>query len=146
VRRPPTAWVLAASLALAASGALGCYAKSAARHSERIVRQGFDFDDHGPWILLFGPLSLVVAGIDLAIGSVAPIHGGVDPREPEEKWFHAYAGPMRDPEQVAILCHESRATWVTGIRDTDGGEWRAARDEKWHFPVCIEVLPGRFDL
>jgi hypothetical protein len=138
--------VLAASLALAAAACTGCYAKTAARHSERIVRQGFDFDDHGPWVLLFGPLSLVVAGIDLAIGSVAPIHGGVDPREPDEKWFHAYVGPMRAPEEVAILCHASRATWVTGIRDADAGEWRPARDEKWHFPVCIEVLPGRFDL
>jgi hypothetical protein len=146
VRRKPAAWVLAASLVLAGSAWGGCYAKHAARHSERIVREGFDFDDHGPWILLFGPLSLVVAGVDFALGSIAPIHGGVDPREPEEQWFHAYTGAMRAPEEVAILCHASRATWVTGIRDAGAEAWRPVRDEKWHFPVCIEVLPGRFDL
>jgi len=124
----------------------GCYAKSAVRRSDRIVRGGFDFDAHGPWVLVTAPGSLLLAGGNLAVGSLVPLGGGVDPREPENKWFIAYEGDMRSAEDVGILCHRDRATWVTGIRPASGGEWRKARHEKWHFPVCIEALPGRYEL
>jgi|ETNmetMinimDraft_30_1059905.scaffolds.fasta_scaffold10070_1 hypothetical protein len=124
----------------------GCYAKSAARRSDRIVRDGFDFDMHGPWVMVTAPGSLLLAGGNLAVGSFVPLGGGVDPREPEGKWFAAYEGGMRPAEEVGILCHRERATWITGIRPAGGGEWLKARHEKWHFPVCIEALPGRYEL
>jgi len=124
----------------------GCYAKSAARRSGRIVRNGFDFDAHGPWVIVTAPGSLLLAGGNLAVGSVVLLGGGVDPREPEDKWFAAYEGDMRPAEEVGILCHRERASWITGIRPASGGEWRKARDETWHFPVCIEALPGRYEL
>lgn len=124
----------------------GCYTASAMRRSKRIVRAGFDFNERGPWILVSGPGSLLVAGGNLLLGSVLPFSSGVDPREPEAQWFHAYAGEMRPASEVAVLCHRERATWVTGIRPAGTGEWQAARHEKWHFPVCLEVLPGRYDL
>jgi hypothetical protein len=139
-------WGRAAPLLLLAA-ATACYASSASRQSGRIVRDGFDFDERGPWILVSGPGSLVVAGGSFLVGSVFPLGGGVDPREPEVKWFHAYPGPMRAGEEVAILCHQDRATWVTGIRPAvPGAAWQAARQEKWHFPACIEALPGRYVL
>lgn len=127
-------------------GLAGCYASSAARNSRKLVRAGFDLEDFGPWVVVTGPGSLLLAGGNMALGSVLPLGGGVDPREPEAKWYHAYPGAMRLAEEVAVLCHRERATWVTGIRPADGGRWRAARYEKWHFPVCIEVLPGRYEL
>jgi hypothetical protein len=134
--------LLMACLLLLAS----CYASSASRRSGRIVRDGFDFDEHGPWVLLSGPGSLLLAGGNLALGSLVPLGGGVDPREPEAKWFRSYSGQMRPGEEVAILCHREPFTWVTGIRPESGGAWQGARHEKWHFPVCIEVLPGHYEL
>lgn len=124
----------------------GCYTSSALRRSERIVRRGHDLDTLGPWVILSGPVSLLIAGGALAVGSVLPLGDGVDPREPEAKWFHAYPGAMRPAQDVGILCHQLPATWITGIRLEAGGEWQAARHEKWHFPVCIEALPGRYQL
>lgn len=135
------ALLLAFSLALG-----GCYAKHAMRRASNTVESGFDFDDHGPWILITGPGALLIAGGQLAVGSVIPYGKGVDPREPEAKWYHAYRGEMRPAEEVGILCHEDPATWVTGIRPAVGGEWHGARHEKWQFPVCIEALPGRYEL
>jgi hypothetical protein len=135
------ALVAAVSLLLPA-----CYATRAARQSKRIVSAGFDFEDHGPWVLVTAPGSLLLAAGNLAVGSLLPLGGGVDPREPEHKWFHAYPGAMLPGEQVAILCHRERATWVTAIRSQPGGAWQDARYEKWHFPVCIEVLPGSYEL
>jgi hypothetical protein len=136
-----------ASLAVSAMVLGGCYTASAMRQSERIVRAGFDFDEHGPWVLIFGPGAVVLAAGNLALGSLVPLHGeAVDPREPEAKWFHAYEGEMRPPQEVAILCHRERATWVTGIRTLGSDAWTSARNEKWHFPVCIEALPGRYEL
>ena len=60
----------------------GCYAQSAMRRSDRIVRGGFDFDAHGPWVLVTAPGSLLLAGGNLAVGSLIPLGGGVDPRAP----------------------------------------------------------------
>lgn len=135
-----------AVLALALACLFACYASSAARRSERIVAKGFNFEDRGPWLLVTGPGSLVLAGANMLVGSVLPIGGGVDPREPEAKWFHSYDGAMRPGKQVAIVCNRERSTIVTGIREVPGGAWRDARHEKWHFPVCIEALPGSYEL
>ena len=110
------------------------------------MRAGFDLDDYGPWVIVTGPGSLLVAGGNMLVGSVIPLGGGVDPREPEAKWFRAYTGPMRPEGEVALLCHRERATWITGIRPVNGERWQAARYEKWHFPVCLEALPGRYEL
>ena len=138
--------IRSAALGLAALLLVGCYAKSAARTSERIVRGGFDLDAHGPWVVLTGPGALLLAGGNLALGSLVRLGGGVDPREPATQWFRAYAGPMLPGDEVAILCHRERATWVSGLRPAAGGEWRAARHRKWHFPACIEAPPGRWEL
>lgn len=138
---------LGAALLLACSVLFtSCYASSASRQSARIVRQGFDFDERGPWILVSGPGSLLVAGANFLVASVFPIGSGVDPREPDVKWFHAYPGQMLPGGEVAILCHRGPETWVTGIRPASGGAWQNARDEKWHFPACIEALPGHYDI
>jgi hypothetical protein len=53
---------------------------------------------------------------------------------------------MRTPQEVGVLCHQDIATWVTGLRAEGTETWHVARLEKWHFPVCIEVLPGRYEL
>lgn len=124
----------------------GCYAGAAARTSGKLVHAGFDLDDFGPWVVVTGPGSLLLAGGNLLVGSVVPLGGGVDPREPEVKWFHAYPGPMRPASEVALLCHRERATWITGIRPASGGRWQPARYAKWHFPVCIEALPGTYEV
>lgn len=135
-------------LALAAAAALllpACYASRATRQSKGLLRSGFDLEHHGPWIVFTGPGALILAGGNLLVGSVLPLGGGVNPREPDDKWFRGYPGKMRPGEEVAILCHQERATWVTGIRHA-GGTWQDARHEKWHFPVCIEALPGSYEL
>jgi hypothetical protein len=124
----------------------GCYAKRATRAANKTLERGFDFDSHGPWIVVTAPGSLLLAGGQIAVGSVIPFGKGVDPREPEIKWYHAYAGEMRPGDEVGILCHGDLATWVTGIRPASGGAWRMARHEKWHFPACLEALPGRYEI
>ena len=133
--------LLAALLALPA-----CYASSASRQSRKMVESGFDVDDFGPWVFVTGPGSLILAGGNMVLGSMIPLREGVHPLEPETKWYHAYEGSMRPVTEVAILCHRERATWVTGIRRGTGDEWQNARAEKWHFPVCIEALPGRYEV
>ncbi len=133
--------LLAALLALP-----GCYASAASRQSKRMVESGFDVDDFGPWVFVSGPASLLLAGGNMVLGSMIPMREGVHPLEPDTKWFHAYGGKMKPVSEVAILCHRQRATWVTGIRRTAGEEWQNARAEKWHFPVCIEALPGRYEV
>jgi hypothetical protein len=143
MRRSILPWLV---LVLVSASTSGCYTTSAMRQSERIVRAGFAFDDLGPWVLVAGPASVLVAGGALAIGSIVPLTRGVDPREPDAKWFTGYSGPMRAPEDVGLLCHRDGATWVTGMRSEAGGSWAVARHEKWHFPVCIEALPGRYEL
>lgn len=140
-------WTSFAVLVAVAGACLtGCYTTSALRQSERVLRRGFDFDALGPWVLISGPGSMLVAGGVLAVGSVMPLGDGVDPREPPNKWFHDYGGAMRSPSEVAVLCHQSNATWVTGMRREGTKAWGVARHEKWHFPVCIEALPGRYEL
>jgi hypothetical protein len=126
--------------------ATSCYTASAARGSRRLVRSGFDLEHFGPWVVVTGPGALLLAGGNMLVGSVFPLGRGVDPREPEAKWFHAYEGAMRPASEVAVLCNRERATWITGIRPATGGRWQAARNQKWHFPVCIEALPGDYEL
>ncbi|MBW2267565.1 MAG: hypothetical protein JRH16_03230 [Deltaproteobacteria bacterium] len=138
--------LLAVLIVVAGACLPGCYTASALRQSERVLSSGFDFDGLGPWVLISGPGSMLVAGGVLAVGSMVPLGDGVDPREPMDKWFHSYAGAMRAPEEVGVLCHQDVATWVTGIRGEGSAAWGTARHEKWHFPVCLEALPGRHEL
>jgi hypothetical protein len=129
-------------LTLAALLAAGCQLPAALRRSERMLARGFDREEHGAWVLVTAPASLLLAGGNALVGSVVPL--GPLP-EPEEKWFRAYPGPMRPRDEVAVACHRERATTVERIRRS-GGEWVAARHEPWHFPRCLEVLPGRYEL
>jgi hypothetical protein len=139
------AWVLLPCLALA-----GCYVPSAARRSGRMVADAWDRDAHGNKVFLTGPgMSLLAVG-DFAVHALVPIHYDgyflVDRNEPDEKWFRFYDGPMQPLEKVAILCNRERATHVTTIR-TEGHERATyARHRKWHYPQCIEVLPGTYEL
>ena len=129
-------------LALALSvGLSGCYVSSAAQRSRRIVADGFDVESRGAWVAFTGPGSLLVAGGTMLVG---PFFLG--PSEPRIKWFRSYPGKMLPVEQVAILCHGDRATWIHAMRPMGSDLWTRARHEKWHFPRCIEVLPGSYEL
>jgi hypothetical protein len=127
-----------------------CYVPSAGRRSARILERGWDPDERGALMILTGPVSVVHATADFAVHALVPLdYDGyflVDHREPSVQWFQRYAGPMRPLADVAILCHEQRATFIAAIRDEGGAEWRAARDQEWQFPKCIEVLPGRYEI
>jgi hypothetical protein len=107
-----------------------------------MLDDGFDAEAHGRWVVLTAPASLLLAGGNALVGSIVPLG---PPLEPEEKWFRSYAGPMLPRESVAVVCHRDRSTSVDRLR-RPGGEWIAARHEPWHFPRCIEVLPGRYEL
>jgi hypothetical protein len=137
----PAPRAAAVLLALAAS-LLACQAPNALRRSERIVRQGFDTEERGGWVVFTAPGSLLLAGANLAVGSFVPLG---PPPEPEQKWFRTYSGPMLPTAQVAVLCARDRATSVERLRRPDG-PWVAGRHAAWHFPLCIEVLPGRYEL
>jgi len=131
----------AVCLALAAL-LVGCQGATALRRSERIVRRGFDTEERGGWVIFTGPGSLLLAGANLAVGSFVPLG---PPVEPEQKWFRTYSGPMLPTAQVAVLCGRDRATSVERLRRPEG-EWIPGRHEPWHFPRCIEVLPGLYEL
>ena len=132
-----------------ASSLLACYASTAARQSKRLLRAGFDLEERGPWVVVSAPGSVLLAGGNMIVGSMIPMTK-IDPREPEAQWFHLYPGQMLPVEEVAVVCHERRSTWISGIRPVpppgQQGDWLEARLEKWHFPDCIEVLPGSYDL
>ena len=136
--------------ALAVACLLGCYAPSAGRRAGRILERGWDPDARGALMILTGPVSVVHASADFLVHALVPLdYDGyflVDRREPKTQWFRRYGGPMRPLDQVAILCHADRATFVAAMRDASAPEWRQARDENWQFPVCIEVLPGSYEL
>lgn len=134
---------LARSLLLASLLLLvACQLPHALERSRRIVRDGFDGDEHGGWVALTAPASLLLAGGNVLLGSVVRLG---PPPEPESKWFRSYAGPMLPRTEVAVACHRERATSVDRIR-RPGGEWVIARYEPWHFPRCLEVLPGLYEL
>jgi len=67
-------------------------------------------------------------------------------REPERKWFKLYPGPMRPLEEVAVLCRESAGADIATIRREGESRARAARHEKWHYPICIEAPAGVYVL
>jgi hypothetical protein len=120
----------------------GCYWHAAARHAEPILKGGWNADERGPWVVVIGPVATLVAALDFAFRSFIP----VELPEPEEKWFRFYTGPMLPLSEVAVLCHTDTATQVHTIRLMQGGAAFPARHRRWHFPLCIEALPGLYEL
>jgi hypothetical protein len=127
----------------------GCFAPSAARRSGRLIASGWDSDRWGPWVALTGPGMLLYSIPDFAMHALVPIDydgyflGGA---EPTQKWFRFYDGPMQALDQVAILCSRESSTTVTTIRTEAHERATYARHQKWHYPQCIEVLPGTYEL
>ena len=135
---------------LLCSGLTACYVPSAMRRSAGIVSDGWDTEKRGAMVVLTGPGSLVWAIGDFVLNAIVPVrYDGyflVDDREPTETWFRRYGGAMRPREEVAILCHQESATVVRAMRRVDENDWREARHQRWHYPECIEVLPGTYQL
>lgn len=127
---------------LLAAALTGCYWSSAVRHAGPIARSGWDADRYSAGVVVTGPATTVWAGLDLAVRAVIPFESP----EPVEKWFRFYTGPMLPLDQVAVLCHMEDATHIQSIRVMDGGAPFPARYQKWHFPRCIEALPGLYEL
>jgi hypothetical protein len=126
---------------------VGCYATSAARRSGETAASGWDRDKHGNWVVLTGPgMSLAAVGEFAAHAVIPDDYFPAARGEPEQKWFRFYTGPMQPIEDVAILCNRERATAVTTIRSQDQERATYARHQKWHYPQCIEVLPGTYEL
>ena len=127
-----------------------CYLPSAARRAGGIVRDGWSAEEHGGWVVLTAPGSILLGALDMLINSIIPINYDgyflIDRREPGEKWFRYYTGEMQPLERVAVLCNVERATTVRTIRQLDSTDSHPARLEKWHFPRCVEVLPGSYEL
>jgi hypothetical protein len=120
----------------------GCYTPSAASRSARLLSNAWSVDRHGGWVALTGPGMTLATVPDFAVHALLPL----DDAEPPQKWFRFYDGPMLPLEQVAILCNRERSTAVTTIR-TDAHERATyARHAKWHYPQCIEALPGSYEL
>jgi len=120
----------------------GCYAPSAASRSGRLLSNAWDTDRHGAWVALTGPGMTLATIPDFAVHALLPL----DSSEPVQKWFRFYDGPMLPLEQVAILCSRERSTTITTIQTEEHERATYARHEKWHYPQCIEVLPGTYDL
>jgi hypothetical protein len=127
-----------------------CYLPSAVRRSARIARSGWDYAARGPWVVVTGPGGTLVATADLALNAFLPLNYDgyflVDRRVPRRQWFRMYSGPMLPIDEVAILCNSERATNVRAIREVTEDEPSEARHERWHFPLCLEVLPGVYEL
>jgi len=134
---PALALVLAAGLA-------ACALPDAARRSSETLKKGWDFEANGLRVLYTGPGSTVMAAGDLALYSVRPAR--VSSAEPEVKWFRFYDGPMRQEEEVAILCHLDSATHIASIRRLPDPVAVEARYEQWHYPACIEAPPGEYEI
>ena len=142
--------LLRALAVLACAALVGCWLPSAARRSARIAGQGFDRDRFGNYVYLTGPGGVIAATVDLAFHVIVPIdYDGyflVDRREPDDKWFRAYDGPMLPLERVAIVCKGEQGIHIRTIRRLSEPQPTEARYEKWHFPKCIEALPGTYEL
>jgi hypothetical protein len=115
-----------------------------------MMARGWDREEFGNYVALTGPgMSLLAMG-DFAIHALVPLHYDgyflIDRTEPAQKWFRFYTGPMQPIEDVAILCNRERATTVTTIRTESQERATYARHQKWHYPQCIEVLPGSYEL
>jgi hypothetical protein len=133
-------WGLIVTGLLAAS----CALPDAARRSSERLRRGWDIDSNGAKVMLTGPASTLLAAAELAAYSVIRPEGPA--LEPEVKWFRLYESPMRAPEDIAILCHLDAATHIVTIRDVGQPIAVQARHELWHYPECIEVLGGEYEL
>jgi len=141
LRRRPFAWALLAALAL---GATACAFSEASRRSSQTLREGWDIEANGLRTLYKGPGATLMAVGDLAFYSMRPARESAE--EPAVKWFHFYDGPMRPQEEVAILCHLDHATHISSIRRIDDPIAVEARNEPWHFPACIEAMPGEYEI
>jgi hypothetical protein len=128
----------------------GCFAPSAARRSGRLIAEAWDSDRFGNYVVLTGPGMMLAAIPDFAVHALVPLHYDgyflVDRTEPTQKWFRFYTGPIQPLEDVAILCSRERSTTVTTIRSDQHERATFARHQKWHYPQCIEVLPGTYEL
>ncbi len=118
----------------------GCYARSAALQSAERIEAAWDVEAQGPAVVLAGPGLTTWALGELAVNSLRR------PPEPRQQWFRGYPGPMQPLERVALLCHASRATNATALLRLDTGEVLPARHARWHYPECLEVLPGHYRL
>jgi hypothetical protein len=114
------------------------------------MQRGWDHETWGTYVVLTGPAMSLLAVGDFAVHAFIPLHYDgyflADRGEPEQKWFRFYTGPMQPIEKVAILCNHERATTVTTIRTRNQERATYARHQKWHYPQCIEVLPGTYQL
>jgi len=124
--------------------ATSCALPNAARRSSEVLRRGWDIDSNGAKVMYTGPVATLQAAGELAAYSVVPPGGPT--LEPDVKWFHLYDSPMRPLEEVAILCHLDTATNIVTIRDVTQPIAVPARFEQWHYPECIEVLEGEYEL
>jgi len=128
----------------------GCFTPSAARRSGRLIADGWDSDRFGGYTALTGPAMTLYAIPDFLVHALIPIqYDGyflVDDTEPPQKWFRFYTGPIQPLEEVAILCSRERSTTVTTIRSDEHERATFARHQKWHYPQCVEVLPGAYEL
>jgi hypothetical protein len=115
-----------------------------------MVRDAWDTEEHGASVLWRGPVFSLIALGEFIVHSFVPIdYDGfafVDRREPRQKWFRAYGGAMRPLSEVAILCHRDHVTSIYSLRAEADEIAYAARHERWHYPRCIEVLPGSYRL
>jgi hypothetical protein len=135
----------AAALALVFAAAVAaCALPDAARRSSATLRKGWNFEANGLRVLYTGPGATVMAAGDLALYSMRPARASS--AEPAVKWFRFYDGPMRPEAEVAILCHLDRATHVSSIRRMADPVAVDARYEPWHYPACIEVAPGEYEI
>ena len=126
------------------AAALACALPEAARQSSTRLKEGWDTDANGFRILVTGPTATLKAVGDLARYSIRPPEG--PKAEPPVKWFRFYTGPMQPADQVAILCHLDQATHVATIRRAEEPLPVEARYEAWHYPACIEVLEGEYEI
>jgi hypothetical protein len=129
---------------LLAGWEVACALPEAARRSSETLRQGWDFDANGLRTLYKGPGATLLAAGDLAFYSMRAAQSSSG--EPAVKWFHFYDGPMRPQDEVAILCHLDHATHISSIRRIEDPVAVAARDEPWHYPACIEAMPGEYEI
>jgi len=124
--------------------AVSCALPDAARRSSVLLKRGWDIDSNGAKVMLTGPVSTLQAATELVVYSVIRPKGPA--HEPEIKWFHFYEKPMRPAAEIAILCHLDPATHIVTIRDVGQPIAVQARHEQWHYPQCIEVLGGEYEL
>lgn len=130
---------------LAAAGLLlplltSCYLPGALQRSRERAAQGWDVESRGANVVWAGPGMTAWALGELAVGAFRP------PQEPEHVWFRTYPGPMRPLGEVAVLCHRDHATNIQTLRDASSGLETPARHQRWHFPECIEVPEGSYEL